>query len=177
MMTLAILVLVGVPCAALIVAHIAGRYLPAEHVATVSAEVAAPLPQVWQRVRAVAAYPSWRKDVKRVEVVAATPGAERFREHSKHNEILYQVEDCAPPDDDGTTARARVVHRIADDSLPFGGRWVLELEGRGAATRVSIREEGVVKSPIFRALGKLFFDPTATMRRYLADLRASLGGA
>ena len=37
---------------------------------------------------------------------------------------------------------------------PFGGRWLITLARAGDKTRVTIREEGFVKPPIFRVLSK-----------------------
>jgi hypothetical protein len=50
---------------------------------------------------------------------------------------------------------------------------VLAREGNGTA--LSITEEGFIKNPLFRVLGKLFFSPTATLEQYLRDLAKALG--
>jgi len=66
----------------------------------------------------------------------------------------------------------RYVTRIADDKLPFGGRWIYELEPVGGGTRLTITEDGFVKNPIFRLVTALA--PNATKNRFLANLARRL---
>jgi hypothetical protein len=73
----------------------------------------------------------------------------------------------------------RLVTRISDDTLPFGGRWVYELAADDAAgttgTRLTIREEGFVKNPIFRALSRTVYSLSSTLEKYHRDLGARFG--
>jgi hypothetical protein len=41
------------------------------------------------------------------------------------------------------------------------------------ATMVRVREEGVVRAPVYRALSKYVFGHDSTLKKYLADLAAS----
>ena len=56
---------------------------------------------------------------------------------------------------------------------PFGGRWLITLARAGDKTRVTIREEGFVKPPIFRVLSKYVFGHEATLTAYLKDLETA----
>lgn len=67
----------------------------------------------------------------------------------------------------------RLVTRIIDTGIPFGGRWIYELEPDGAATRLTITEAGFVKVPMFRIFTTLA--PNATKTRFLRALGARLG--
>ena len=67
----------------------------------------------------------------------------------------------------------RKVTRIADDKLPFGGRWIYELEPVADGTRLRITEDGFVKNPIFRFISAL--TPNATKTRFLRSLARQLG--
>ena len=65
--------------------------------------------------------------------------------------------------------------RIVDDEQPFGGTWTWEIEPAASGSRLTITENGFVKSPIFRVMGAVFFSPTATMDAYLRALAKTLG--
>ena len=71
----------------------------------------------------------------------------------------------------------RVVTRIADPNLPFGGTWTFELTPEAAGTRVTITERGYVTNPIFRAISRFVIGHEASMASYLRELAARLGEA
>ena len=74
-------------------------------------------------------------------------------------------------------AGRRLVTKIADDSLPFGGTWTYELSrpsaGNGAVLRIT--ENGEVKNVVFRFISRFILGQTATMDTYLRDLGRKLG--
>jgi len=141
-----------------------GSVLPRAHVATRSATLAKPPDVVWAALADLDAHPRWRRGLKRIERLSPTT----FREHSSQGgAITFQiVEDHAP---------ARRVTRIADDKLPFGGRWIFELAPAAGGTKLTITEDGFIKNPIFRFMSATIFSTTATLERFLADLAAHLG--
>jgi hypothetical protein len=63
----------------------------------------------------------------------------------------------------------RLVRKIHEAPLPFGGTWTLELEPKESGTRVRLTEEGTIHSPLLRAMAHLFIG----MRE---SLEASLKG-
>ena len=71
-------------------------------------------------------------------------------------------------------APGRVVTRIADPNLPFGGTWTFELTPEGGGTRVTITERGYVTNPIFRAVSRFVIGHEASMAAYLRELAVQL---
>jgi hypothetical protein len=67
--------------------------------------------------------------------------------------------------------RTRIT-RIIDDKLPFGGRWIYELELHDGGTRLTITEAGFVKLPMFRIFTTLA--PNATKTKFLRELGEKL---
>ena len=90
-------------------------------------------------------------------------GHERFREVGKNGAILYQVEALVPNE--------RLVTRISDPSLPFGGAWTYEVIPSGESTTLRITEDGEVYNPLFRFVSRIIMGHTATLDRYFADVQ------
>ena len=147
----------------LVIVAAIGFMLPQNHVASVETVIDSPPPQVFARIADPARYPEWRKDVKRVEMLGASPT--KWREHGNDDPITYEVIDSQAPE--------RHVVRIADPDLPFGGTWTYELRPEGSATRLVITERGDVYNPIFRFMSRFVFSHTATMERFVAALKNS----
>ena len=158
---LRILILVAGVLVALILLLIAiGYALPINHVATREASLAAPPERVFSVLRDVEKFPTWRSDVKSVEVLATTP-ALRWRERGD-NDITFEMETVEAP--------GKIVTRIVDKTLPFGGSWTYALSPEGGGTRLVITENGEVYNPLFRFMSRFVFGHTATIDRYLDDL-------
>jgi hypothetical protein len=64
----------------------------------------------------------------------------------------------------------RVVTRIADKTLPFGGSWTYELSPATEGTRLSITENGEVYNPFFRFMSRFVLGHAATIDKYMDDL-------
>lgn len=150
----------------MLVAYLLGRSLPAEHVAEGSVVVNAQIDRVAERVRAVEQQPQWRSRVSRITIDAREPSTIRYREHSGNDQIAFVLHEREP---------GRIFEsRITDRGLPFGGRWLIQLQARTpGTTRISIREEGVVHAPLYRALSKYVFGHDTTLNTYLSDLARS----
>ncbi|MEZ4457628.1 MAG: SRPBCC family protein [Gemmatimonadales bacterium] len=146
---------------------VVGTMLPSGHVARMAIDLPVAPDTVWARIADVEGTPAWRSDVRSVEALPAVDGRARFVEVTGHGRTPYEVLAQEPP------ARQQV--RVVDDGLPFGGTWTWELTPQGGGTRLQITEDGFVRSPLFRVMGRLFFPPTATMRTYLGDLSTALG--
>lgn len=141
-----------------------GYALPIGHVATREARLAAPPERVFTVLRDVEKFPTWRSDVQSVEVLAGTPVL-RWRERGD-NDITFEMETVEPP--------RKMVTRIADKTLPFGGAWTYELSPQDGGTRLVITENGEVYNPLFRFMSRFVFGHTATLDRFLADLQKHL---
>jgi uncharacterized protein YndB with AHSA1/START domain len=146
-----------------------GYLLPVKHEATVSAVIPAAPEQVWGALTDVAAYPKWRGDVTSVEMLPTDSGHVAWREQGKNGAISYAIELAEPP--------RRLVTRITDKSLPFGGSWEYVVTSEGAGSRVRITEHGEVYNPVFRFVSRFIMGHTATASAYLKALGARFGAA
>lgn len=165
-MKIVIVLVVGLIVAGLLVAAI-GAMLPRTHVASRRASIAASPDAVFAVLRDFSAAPSWRTGIKGVELLPSRDGKVSFRETSRHGAIAYVVDELTP--------NSRLVTRIADDSLPFGGTWTFELQPAGSGTELRITERGEVKNVIFRFMARFIFGYTTTLETYLKDLGRKFG--
>jgi uncharacterized protein YndB with AHSA1/START domain len=145
-----------------------GALLPRDHVATLSARIAATPDVVWNTITDPATHASWRHDVSRVEMLPSVATGPSWREHSKNGDITMVVDVAEPP--------RHLVTRIADKGLPFGGAWDYRIEADGpAASRVTITENGSVYNPVFRFVSRFIMGHTATIDAYLRALGRKFG--
>ncbi len=153
----------GVPLALFLV----GRRLPVEHVATRSLHVAAPRERIFDLLVDVRAAPRWRSDVTHVAVVAREPRL-RYRERGRFGLVLFEVEEAARPE--------RFVTRVVPErgDMAFSGRWLWTLAEEDGGTRVTLVEEGTVRSAIYRALMHHLFGTSSTIDRTLSGLARHL---
>jgi hypothetical protein len=142
-------------------AALIGMALPVGHRAQRSVIVPRPPSDVFGAITDFARHPEWRADVRRVSVDGAGTGA-IVREESGSDTLTFRVEVFEPP--------TRLVMRIVDDSLPFGGVWTYELRPTSAGTELTIIEDGEVYNPIFRFVSRFVIGHHATIDRYLSDL-------
>ena len=70
---------------------------------------------------------------------------------------------------------SKIVTRIADSSLAFGGTWTFEVFQNDSGSELVLTENGEIYNPIFRLLGKFFFSPYETIDTYMADLKKKVG--
>ena len=102
--------------------YITGAMLPAEHSASRTADIAKPPEEVFARIADFEKRPSWRKALKKVTV---EPGGQFVIEDTSMGAIRYEIVE--------RTAPRRLVTRIADDELEFGGTWTIDVEQIGRA--------------------------------------------
>ena len=164
MMLRTLILILGVLVALLLLLIAIGYALPIGHVATRETRLGAPPERVFGVLREVEKFPAWRSDVTSVEVLATTP-ALRWRERGD-NDIVFEMEAVEPP--------GKMVTRIADKTLPFGGSWTYELSPQDGGTRLVITEHGEVYNPLFRFMSRFVFGHTATIEKYLDDLQRYL---
>jgi uncharacterized protein YndB with AHSA1/START domain len=146
---------------------VTGMLLPKEHTARSHATIDAPPDSVWRVLTDVAAFPTWREDVIRVEMLPSPNGQKTWRETGKHGAITFEERAADPP--------RRLVARIADPSLPFGGSWTYDVVPEAAGSRVTITEDGVVRNPVFRFMSRFVFGHHATQQAYLRALGRRFG--
>jgi uncharacterized protein YndB with AHSA1/START domain len=146
-----------------------GLLLPVKHRASRQATYPASPDSVFSVITRIEGFPAWRSTVKKVDVVASAPEALSWRETGSDGAILYVADQVTMP--------SRLVTRIADRSLPFGGTWTYELTPSGQGTMLRITEDGEVYNPLFRFMSRFVFGHTATMDTYLRDLGKHYGTA
>lgn len=144
-----------------------GWRLPAAHRVTREATFPVPAATLFALISRPADFPSWRRSVSRVELLPPEYGRERFREVGKNGAIVYRV--------DSATVDERLVTRIDDRTLPFGGTWTYELVPAGTGTTLRITEDGEVYSPLFRLMSRYVFGYTGTLDQYLEDVGRRVG--
>jgi uncharacterized protein YndB with AHSA1/START domain len=158
-------IVVGIP---LLLAAI-GVFLPQNHIASRTVTIAAPPARVFAVIADVDHATAWRSGLKAVEKLPDDGKGMRFIEKSGQGDILFRVERLEP--------NTRIVTRIADPKLPFGGSWSFDLTPAGeGATRLTITEAGEVYNVFFRSMQKLFFSPTKSIETYQRDLKKLLEG-
>jgi hypothetical protein len=119
----------------------------------------------------VQAYPSWRPDVRRIEIVSQPSAPLAWREHTKQGALTLAMETLEPT--------RRMVARIADRDLPYGGAWEYVVAPDSAdpgRTRVTITERGYVANPVFRFVSRFFIGHYTSLDSYLRALGKRFGG-
>ncbi|MGI8742183.1 MAG: hypothetical protein ACR2NN_06360 [Bryobacteraceae bacterium] len=76
-----------------------------------------------------------------------------------------------------SVAPRRLVTRIADPSLPYGGTWTYEIVPNSAGSVLTITENGEVYNPLFRFVSRFIMGHTATIDAYIKAMRVKLGEA
>ena len=144
-----------------------GSFLPQDHVAAVRAEFSAPPEEIFATVADYRAYPEWRPGVEGIEELPARDGKPAWVELGATGPLPMELTESEPP--------TRLVTTILSDGMPFGGRWIFEVEPTTAGTTVTITEEGEVYSPVFRFVSRYLMGHHATASLFLSDLGAQFG--
>ena len=161
------LVIVAIVAALCAVIIIIGYMLPAQHRASRQAAFDISPDTLFAFISDVEHYPSWRSTVKRVELLPAVSGKQRFREIGDDGTILYEA-------DVARDASHRIT-RIADTSLPFGGSWTYVVSSTPTGSTLRITEDGEVYNPVFRFMARFVFSHTRTIDTYLRDAAKHFG--
>lgn len=146
--------------AIVILIAIIGMTLPQAHLASRRARFR----QTPQALFEVIAGPvDWRSNVTRIEQLPSINGRQRWKEFDQRGDgVTYELVDSTPP--------LRRITRIADDTLPFGGSWTLEVAPAPGGSTLRITERGEVKNPIFRFVSRFITGHHASIDTYMADL-------
>lgn len=158
-----VLIVAAVLVAIVLIVVGVGYSLPRAHQATNEATLRTSPQSLYKLITDVDRFPEWRSSVERIERAPDSAGKTRFREIGGDGTILYEVDTAVP--------NQRLVTRIADPTLPFGGSWTYELVPRGDSTTLRITENGEVYNPIFRFVSRFVMGHTATIEKYLNDVR------
>lgn len=143
-----------------------GQFVPKGHVASRKARFRASRDDVWKAITDIDGFPAWRKDLKKVERLPDRDGRPAWREHGRQGAIAFERVEAVPG--------VRLVGRIADPDLPYGGTWTYELAPADGGVELRITERGEIYNPLFRFMSQ-FFDMNATIDEYLKALGKKFG--
>lgn len=160
-------IIIGALAALIGLVLLVGAMLPSKHVASREITVPAAPADIYAVVRDVASAPSWRTDLKTIELLEPAAGRRRFRENSTNGVITYEVVE--------EVANEKLVTRIVDRDLGYFGSWTYEFLPADNATHVRITEDGEVPNVLFRFMSRFIFGHTATMDTYLKALGRKFG--
>jgi hypothetical protein len=155
-----------------VLALVVGMMLPQSHVATRTARLHRAPSDVWSMVTNVSTAPTWRTDIKAVDVLPPKGDKIEWREIASHGSMNYEGEIVRPP---GAGVSGRFISRITGRDQPFGGEWTTDVASDGDGTRVTITERGEVYNPFFRFVSKFIMGHTATIDGYLRALGKHFG--
>lgn len=159
-----ILFVMGAAVSIVVAVIVGGLVTPKSHAVARTVTLRAAPATVWEIVRDVGSYATWRPDVESTRV----EGAE-WQEFSTRRTLRFGVADEQPPH--------RFVARILDDDLPFTGEWTWMLEPSGRGTRVTLTERGDVGNPLFRFVGAHMVGYTRSIDSALNALAIRVGDA
>jgi hypothetical protein len=94
-------------------------------------------------------------------------GRPAWVEHLSTGPIPLETVDALPPQ--------RLVLRIADPKLPFGGTWTYIVSPLPEGASLTITEDGFVSNVIFRFMSRFVFGHHATIDVYLKNVAKQFG--
>jgi uncharacterized protein YndB with AHSA1/START domain len=151
----------------LILITLIGWLLPKDHVATRIGRYRQSPEVIWKAITDVDAMPSWREGLKSVEHLPDRNGLPAYLEITSSRKLPMETIEMTPPQ--------KLVTRIADPKLPFGGTWTLEITPAAEGATLRITERGYVTNPFFRFMSRFVFSQTSTMESYLKSLAKRFG--
>jgi len=153
-----------------------GAMFPKGHVATRAAKFRETPDAVWQAITGYEEFSKWRPGVQSVTRLPDANGhlvfMERSGSGSSAQQIPYEIVESVAP---VGGASGKLVAKIADPKLPFGGSWTYEVAAADGGTVLRITERGEVYNPIFRFVSHFFMSQTKTMEDYLSALGKKFG--
>lgn len=152
---------------AIVLVAVAGMLLPVTHTAMHSATFKQSPQQVWD---VITGPPTWRADVQKYEELPSHDGHRMWREYgSQGQKMTYEAIESLPPN--------KLVTRIADPHLPFGGTWTYVITPSDGGSALTVIENGEVYNPIFRFVSRYIMGYNSTLDRYFKALEAKLSSA
>jgi uncharacterized protein YndB with AHSA1/START domain len=152
----------------LILVALIGWLLPKAHTVTREARFRQPPETVWKTITDIDAMTVWRQGLKSIKHLPDQNGMPAWAETTDSGTIPFKTVISQPP--------SKLVIRIADPKLPFGGTWTYEITPIPGGSSVRIREDGEVYNPVFRFLARFVFGYSGTMDTYLKSLAKKFGG-
>jgi hypothetical protein len=139
-----------------------GFLLPQQHVAARAITLHRKPGDVFQLISDFKAAPSWRSDVQEVEFHPPVDGHICYREKGTNGVLTLEIVESNPP--------SRMVTRIADKGLPFGGIWIFDISPTPEGCRLNITERGEIYNPMFRFVSRFLVGYPRTLDSYLRNV-------
>jgi hypothetical protein len=144
-----------------------GYLLPKSHTVTREARFHQPPDVIWKTITDIDAMPVWRQGLKSVKRLPDQNGLPSWVETLDSGTIPLATMTSLP--------QSRLVVRITDPKLPFGGAWTYEITPLPTGSSLRIREDGEVYNPIFRFLARFIFGYSTTIDTYLKSMAKKFG--
>lgn len=139
-----------------------GSQIAPDHSISVSVKLRADPESIAELIRDVENYPTWRSGVQ-IDNLLTRVGTSQFTETVGTETIQYRLEEQIPGE--------KFVATILDENLPFGGTWTFKICSQAdGSTLVVVREDGVVRDPIYRFFAKYVFGYERTLSEYVDAL-------
>jgi hypothetical protein len=139
-----------------------GFLLPKQHVASRAIILHRKPGDVFQLISDFKAAPSWRPDVREVELLSPADGHICYREKGTNGVLTLEIVESNAP--------SRMVTRIADKGLPFGGMWIFDITPIPEGCRLNITERGEIYNPMFRFVSRFLMGYNRTLDTYLRNV-------
>jgi polyketide cyclase/dehydrase/lipid transport protein len=144
---------------------IVGSLLPKNHTVSRTTSLRQSPDTVWALISGPS---SWRPDVRSFEELPLHKGHRMWRETDRSGQVItYEATESVAP--------RRLVTRIADPKLPFGGTWTYEISPANDGCTLTITENGEVYNPVFRFMSRFIMGHGATLNGYIKALHVRLG--
>jgi hypothetical protein len=163
----AVILVMGLPVLALIVAAGGGLFLSETHVVTSRARYAVSADSLWAEVSDPERAAVWRPDIQQVERLPDRDGRTAWKEVGATGALTYERTVYEPP--------ARMVVRIAEPDLPFSGEWTYEVAPADGGAVLTLTERGAIPNPVYRFLARFLFGYHSALDGYLTALGARFG--
>jgi hypothetical protein len=151
----------------LILITLIGYLLPKEHSVTREARFRQTPDVIWKTITDIDAMPSWRQGLKSIKRLPDRNGLPAWVETLDSGVIPLETLASQPP--------SKLVVRIADPKLPFGGTWTYEIAPLPSGTSLRVHEDGEIYNPLFRFLARFVFGYTGTIDAYLKSMAKKFG--
>lgn len=156
-------VLVGVVVLLIVGVLVYGVTKPREHTAQGDVTIDAPPTDVWDVLMDIDALPQWMEGIETVELLETDEeGLRTYRETASWGTVTFREAAATPPE--------HLVIEVAE-AEGWGGTWTYTLTETDDGTLLSVREEGFVENPFFRAMMHMMGTDT-TINTVLAATKA-----
>ncbi|MFQ5652792.1 MAG: SRPBCC domain-containing protein [bacterium] len=139
-----------------------GAVLPKEHTATQAAQFKQAPPEIWNAITDFGAMAAWNSSFDEVKPLPDHNGNAAWSLISDQGPMPLEVVEM--------DTNKKLVTRIIDEGMPFGGTWTYELAETEGGTLLTITEDGFVRNVIFRFMARFIFGYHSTLERFLEDL-------